>query len=252
MGLWPFEAPFTNVAVASEAGRPGVTLASLSWLQGTRAHAASYLHPGRAMTWAVWGGLLEIPGIERRTARDELIGQFTAHHLRAGLGVSRHIGQGLGVGISCEWLYQKIDVFEAGAVSLNVGFTARRLPGALAIGAFVRQMPLAKSFGDGPIDLRTAVGMGLGRCWSLFGQKDGLYVAADALYWGGGKKGALSFQVRPQPPLAVRGAYLVGVDLQRLSLGVGVDTPRFSLDYAYLPLRFDFGDAHCFGFSVFF
>jgi hypothetical protein len=244
---WGCEEPYANPAAIGSSARAQLGVASVSWLAGTRAQQVVFAQPGRTLAWAVWGALINVPGIERRTARDERIGEFAAHHLRAGAGLGRTLGAGLRAGIAAEWLFQKIDVYEAGAILLDLGLQEQELPGGLSVALAVKNVGIGKKLGQGLLKPRTAAALGLARQWAVGGREDALVTEADLAYWRGQWQGSFGLEVRPYAALAIRGGFLAGVELRGWSLGIGVGTGRLGLDYAFLPLRKGFGEAHCFG-----
>ena len=251
VGARPWEAPLVNVAAIAGGRGDALAVSRVAWIQGVRAQQAVFVHSGGRLSLALWAGLLEVPGIERRTARDELIGEFTAHHVRAGAGMARSLGRGVEVGLAVEWLFQKIDVYEAGAISVDLGLRKDDLPAGLAAALAVRGLPLTESLGQGGLSPTTGISAGLAWWFAVGERADAFRLEVDALYAEGGSfRAAGGLEVRPVRALELRLGYLSGLDLQGFSFGLGLRMARFCIDYGYLPFRQGFGNVHSFGVAL--
>jgi len=236
-------------------GREGVDflLAHTEWFVDHRMEyvAASWrrgVHAGAAGISGFYVG-----GIERRDEDPtaEPLGDFGAYDIVVSLAYARRIGR-LRAGVTAKPFYTKIDRVSAHGVAADLGLQVDTpLPG-FVLGAALANLGNKPNYIEEefslPVDFRTGAAYRRSFEGSMPGE---LIVSAeirkskeeDARTHAG-------FDLRLREIGSFRFGYKWGYDLEDYSFGIGVIRPLFSIEYAFVPFRSDFGTVHRFGIRL--
>jgi len=194
--------------------------------------------------------------IEERDDLGNLVGSFGAHDLEFGLAYGRGVGGGLAVGGTAQLIRERIANLSAQTYAFGLGATwePEAAPGVrFSAGAQNLGPPAAYTI-DGvegrPVGLPAAFatgvsyGAGIGARWRLRGAVESRLVR------GRNAVAAVATELADAGGGALRAGMRFNDSSSILSFGAGYAWPSLRLDYAFVPLRYDAGDTHRFGFSA--
>lgn len=184
------------------------------------------------------GVLLSHAGnLERRLGPSvQSLGDFGVYEWTAGLAWSRPISARLRAGVNAKYVRQSIDTDAASGGAVDLGLHYRDNLWALGVAArnLGRMSDLAQQATQLPLQLQVGGSTMRGPLWissDLRWTRDG----DTSLHAG------VEFRVRPS--LVLRTGYQTS-DTRSVSLGVGVFSGPWRVDYAYLPFSGGLGQAH--------
>ncbi len=194
--------------------------------------------------------------IEERDEFGDLVGSFGAHDLELALSYGRPVAAGLALGGSVALVRERISNLSATTYAFGAGATWA--PEALAGFRFALAAqnlgPSASYTIDGvvgaPVGLPAAVqtGMsytyGLGTRFNLAGSLEGRAIR------GRNGIGAAGAELRDVSGASLRLGGRFNDDSSALTFGAGYAMQKITLDYAFVPLRYDLGDTHRFAFRA--
>jgi hypothetical protein len=173
---------------------------------------------------------------------NDSVGTFGYYELVTTAAFGFRASEKLDLGVSLEYLADKIDTYTSNGFAINGGF--RYFPGIpnLSLGASVRHLgqgmtmdvkrtPLPTTWQGGASFIRP---MGSGD----------LTLAADLSRTRGDSRThlLLGLEYAQHGLLSLQGGYRTGFDSEAFSFGVGVNMGRFQVQYAMLPYKNDFGN----------
>ena len=194
--------------------------------------------------------------IEERDELGNLIGSFGAHDLEFGLGYGRALGAGLSLGGSAQIIRERISNLAATTYGFGGGVTWQPAPWpGLRLSVIGQNLgPAATYMIDGvkgqPVSLPAAVQTGgsytvaLGSRFQVSGALEGRLVRG---------RSAMTFvgsEIMDPSGAALRVGMRFNDSASTLSFGAGYTMSALRLDYAFVPLRYDLGDTHRFGFTA--
>jgi hypothetical protein len=189
--------------------------------------------------------------IPERDELGNLTGTFGSHDLEFGLGYGRDFGAGLTMGMAAKLVRERI----ARSAAMTYGFDlgASLAPGrwhGLRLGAALQNAGPAAHYSIGgeegaPVPLPTAFQTGVsyarasGGSFNLRGALEGRFTR------GRSGVGIVGAEVEaPGVGAALRLGFRMNDDASSFSAGAGYAIRALTLDYAFVPYRFDLGDTH--------
>jgi hypothetical protein len=194
--------------------------------------------------------------IDERDELGNLIGSFGAHDLEFGLAYGRSVGQGLSLGGSAQVIRERISNLAATTYGFGAGMTwePATWPGLRLAVSGQNLGPAARYTVDGvqgePVGLPSAVQAGgaytaaLGSRFRVSGALEGRMVRG---------RSAMTFvgsELTDPSGAALRLGMRFNDSASIMSFGAGYVVSGLSLDYAFVPMRYDLGDTHRFGFTA--
>jgi hypothetical protein len=250
------EAAFWNPAGLAGARGLQLTGAHFELIEGLR-------HSQVAVAGGILGGGLAASlrafyteAIEERDALGNLIGTFGSHDLEFGLGFGAPLAPGLDLGLSSQMVRERIANSSATTYAFGAGvqWTPARLPN-LRFGLAADHLGPATRYvidgiEGGDVALPAAVQGGASYGWTL-GQGVGLRGALEARFTRG-RSGVATAGAELSGPAgaALRAGFRANDDAQNLSVGAGWGREGLSLDYAWVPYRYELGDTHRVAFTA--
>jgi hypothetical protein len=243
---------YWNAAGLARASSREVTASDMELQQGTRLDYAAYARPFSFGTLAIGGTYLSQDSIEGRDALGHQTGSFTASDsaLAAGFGRKTRF-----VDLGADFKVVQSHIASAQATTFAVDFGARRQCGAFTVGAALRNlgpgMKLDTQRNDLP--LRLAIG-------GAYKFEGGHALTAEFTNAprAGGTDVGFGGEFQAIKNVYLRAGYTTqsaitggsGFDATRgLTLGLGLHSGRWSLDYAAVPMG-ELGSTHRFTFGA--
>jgi hypothetical protein len=250
------EAAFWNPAGLRDTRGLEISGGHVEWIESLR-------HDHFALAGRAFGGgiaasirALYSEPIEERDELGNLIGSFGAHDLELGLAYGHGVGRGLAVGASAQLVRERIANLAAQTYAFGLGATwePEALPGARVALAAQNLGPAAAYTIDGvesrPVELPAALhagasyGADLGVRWQVRGAVESRLVR------GRNAIACVATELADVSGSSLRAGMRFNDSASILSFGAGYAWPSLRLDYAFVPLRYDAGDTHRFGFSA--
>lgn len=250
------EAIFWNPAGLEAARGLQIVGGHVEWIESLRHD--HFAVGGRAFGGGVAASIraLYSEPIEERDELGTLIGSYGAHDLELALAYGRAVGSGLAVGGSAQLVRERIANLAAQTYAFGFGanWDPEAVPGArVSVGA-QNLGPSAAYTIDGvegrPVGLPAAFaagvsyGAGIGSRWQMRGALESRLVR------GRNAVAAVATELAEAGGGALRAGMRFNDSASILSFGAGYAWQNLRLDYAFVPLRYEAGDTHRFGFSA--
>ena len=196
--------------------------------------------------------------IDERDELGNLTGSFGAHDLEFALGFGHALSPGLSLGGSASIVRERISSLAAMTYAAGLGATWEPpvLPGLKVALAGQNLGPPAHYTIDGlagaPVSLPAALQSGVSYSTAM-GARMRLAAAVEGrAVRGRNVLGLVGAELGDASGSALRLGLRLNDTATTLSFGAGYALPGISFDYAFVPLRYDLGDTHRFGFSAHF
>ena len=229
-----------NPAVLDPAAA-GLGLSHSRWIGDVRLEQIHLAAPRGAGAYGLALHLARADGLERRTGPStEPLGEFGVYDAVLSLSYARGVGERVRWGLSGKLIRQSIFTRDANGAALDAGLTYLLRPD-LRLGAAV-----ANIGGMGSLDREATELPLLGRIGLAYEGIEDLLVGAEIqTVRGRDTDWRLGAEFRALPALALRGGYQSSAG-RSFSLGLGVLSGAWGIDYAYVPFDQDLGEAHRF------
>lgn len=246
-------ATYWNPAGMVNADRSELYLSHNEWLTDVRSEFAAFILPKDSYAIGFSLNSTNISGIEIRGDQPsvEPIASFDSHDLAFGFSYARKLNRQLDVGVSLNYIYEKIYIEESGGLSGNFGlhyrFSSLPLRAALVVQNIGFMTGLKNEAPSLPHLLRFGVAYSaafLNGNWVFAGD-----LVSD---FGDAFHANLGVEYRLQKYLALRAGYQTGYEIKNIHFGFGLVSGRFLLDYGYVPLKQSFGRGHRLSFGILF
>lgn len=235
---------FLNPASLTASKSLDVMFSQLQWIQDVQTQILNTSFPFVTGTLSVTLSNTGVGNIEVRDVPGPPIGTFDAHFSTIQLGYALPITEGLSVGASGKYLYDKLYTDDASGYGIDLGALYALPVEGMTLGVSVTNLGSVASFRTQKTDLPSQANAGL----------DYRFTGNDFEFAG---DFALSRDIRESLTsahfgaeatynklLSLRLGYLTGYDIRGFSAGLGVRYSLIHLDYAFVPFSQGFGDAH--------
>lgn len=218
--------------------RRSTALSHTEWVGDVRhEHAATTWSRGADQVLAVDVRLAHAGQLERRVGpSQDPLGDFGVYEWTAGAAWSRALRSDLRLGLGAKYVRQSIDAEAAAGVAADLGLLYG--DGPWWLGAALRNLGAMNELDREATDLPVQARLGLAL------ERGSLLASLDTDVTRGADAGLhLGAEYRLRPRLLLRGGYQTS-DTRHLSLGLGVVTGPWRVDYAFVPFGEGLGEAH--------
>ncbi len=194
--------------------------------------------------------------IDERDDVGNLIGSFGAHDLEFALGYGRTVAPGLSLGGSASLIRERISNLAAQTYAFGLGaaWEPDALPGLRMALATQNLGPAARYTIDGvdgePVSLPVSVQTGVSYTAGVTERMHVVGAVEGRAVRGRNVLGLIGAELGDASGAALRFGLRLNDTATTMSFGAGYAFPGMSLDYAFVPLRYELGDTHRFGFSA--
>ncbi len=192
----------------------------------------------------------QIPNLERREGPSSSpLGTFEAHDLALDLSYARKVREQLNLGISFKYLYEKIDIYSASGVGIDLG--GIYFLGNWQIGAAVLNLGPNLKFKSEDFSLPTQFRLGAVHHLPQKIAAGNLKVSLDVVKTKGDKwKLNTGGEYGWEDKVFLRAGYKTEYEETNFSFGTGVKYKSYAIDYAFVPFQSDLGSSHRVSLSV--
>jgi hypothetical protein len=241
-------------------------LATAHGLEITGAHSELFQklrHDSFALGGKMFGGgiaaslrALYSEPIDERDDLGNLIGSFGAHDLELALGYGHEVAPGVSLGGSASIVRERISNLAAMTYAMGLGaaWEPAGLPGLRLALAGQNFGPAASYTIDGvqgaPVSLPAAVQSGVSYRTDVSARMHVVGAVEGRAARGRNVLGLVGAEVGDASGAALRLGLRLNDTATTMSFGAGYALPGFTFDYAFVPLRYELGETHRFGFST--
>ena len=222
------------------------------WFQDiTIEHFASALNFGKN-TLGFCFTMNEIPDIQKRdeVPTPEPIALFVAHDMAFSFSFARSIKEGIGLGLSAKWLYEKIDIHSASGWGFDLGGIYSPLE-KLKFGLSVLNLGSKMKFEKKKFYLPTQYKVGVNYLVEKKNLNSDFTFGLDLVKPRDDEvKIHLGGEYGLYRTLKIRLGYQSGYDEKDFSFGLGAKFKKYSIDYGYLPYKSNLGNVHSVSLNI--
>ncbi len=221
------------------------------WIQGTKSEfLGATTHLGDV---AIGFGLhsVSVADIELRTNPGPSIGTFDAKNVAIGLALAMDITPEISLGVTGNYLYEKIFIDEASGFGLNFG-ALYKTPWKVNLGLAVDNVGSMNEFNTTASSLPTTFRFGGAYEFPVESLQGNVIVATEIVSVKDEGKAHLHIgaEYEYQQMFAIRLGYESGYESKDLTTGIGFKYSIFNFDYAFVPVKLDLGSSHTFTLGV--
>jgi hypothetical protein len=184
--------------------------------------------------------------IEIRDRPGPAEGTFTARDFALGISYAREFGEGLRLGATMKYLYEKILVDYAAGFAFDVGAQYETPIDRLRVGLFAANIGSMTGFRSTSMQLPTLVRFGAAYSLPMESARSFVTLAADVVRVLPENRNYLKTgaEIAFAEVIAARAGFEFGSEVRGLSAGLGLHYGIFGLDYAFAPTGQDLGNSH--------
>ncbi|MBI3195030.1 MAG: PorV/PorQ family protein [Ignavibacteriae bacterium] len=252
IGTEPFAMNY-NPATLTQSQSVQVVFSHREWVQDTK---SDFLGVSTVLDNFVLGfGVqsLSVSNIEIRSVPGPLEGTFDAKNASLGVTTAYKFSDELSIGLTANYLYEKIYVDEATGYGLNIGATYLT-PWDVRLGLSYANLGSMSELNRTATTLPATIRFG-GAYEIPLKSVDGNFITAAEIISVKNEGTAhvhLGVEFDFQQMFALRGGFQSGYESKNITTGVGFKYEMFKLDYAFVPVKLDFGSSHTFTIGVVF
>ena len=191
-----------------------------------------------------------VDDIQVREVPGDAIGTFASHSSNFQFLYGIQVAQNISVGFGAKYIYEKIYTDETGGYSCDFGGNYSLPIDGLSVGASVTNIGKVPGYRSGDITLPSMIRVGT--CYAIALNDFDVHTA---VAYSNELNGSLSHlhlgvETTYQNYFSIRVGYLTGYDARGFSAGMGIRYNRFQVDYAFVPVSYDLGNAHSISVGV--
>lgn len=192
-----------------------------------------------------------VSDIEIRETPGPALGTFDSRNAAIGLSAAYRIDPTVGIGITAKYLYEKILTAEAHGTGIDLGGWYMT-PWDLRLAAAIGNLGSMEELDREATVLPSMVRAGATYETPIEAVDGGLTLAADFVSLSHESKSHLHMgaELNYKKTLMIRAGYQTGYETQAFSTGLGVRYEMFAVDYAFAPMKIDFGSTHTFSLLI--
>lgn len=192
----------------------------------------------------------QIPNLERREGPSTLpLGTFDAHDLALDLSYARKVKEDINVGVSFKYMYEKIDIYSASGVGIDLGgiYFLKNWQVGISVLNLGPNLKFKTEEFSLPIQFRAGAVHHLPQKIAA----GDLKVSLDVVKTKGDKwKLNSGGEYGWEDKVFLRAGYKTEYEETNFSFGTGVKYKSYAIDYAFVPFQSDLGSSHRVSLSV--
>jgi hypothetical protein len=184
----------------------------------------------------------EVPGPE--------IGTFASRSSNFQFSYGIQVAQNVSIGFGAKYIYEKIYTDETTGYSCDFGGNYSLPIDGLTLGASLTNIGKVPGYRSGEITLPSMMRVGTSYAFSVNEFSIHTAVAYSNEVNNSISHLHLGVEAAYQEYFTIRMGYLTGYDARGLSAGMGIHYSRFQVDYAFIPVSYDLGNAHSISIGI--
>ena len=238
-----------NPSAGLFAKQRAISIAQNYWIFDTKLNSAGYINTNGKNSFGVAYRYLDYGELENRTDTGELIGEFHPMDLIFSLNFGYRFAPNHYAGINANVLYEKIDTASSYGYTFDLGYIYLTLFRGLKLSAAIKNLGQTSAMENETIDLPISFELGVIQDYSIssvnFSSELKIlkYIDDDEF------KVALGTKIMLNRIFALKVGYKLNYDTSSFSTGFGINLKKISLDYAYVPFKYEINDVHVIGIT---
>ena len=247
---------YYNPALIADDAQASITITHNEWIEDITTEYLGVAVPLDGWSFGLHLGLTSVGGVEVRETPGEALGVTDTRNFAGGLSAAFALAEGVDVGATAKFVYEKIHVDEASGYAFDLGVTARPFSeGDLAnlrTGVTLANVGSMSALRTVETVLPMLLRYGAGYRVPIESVKGGLTIEAAGLTLLEESTTHVSIGAEFDylGTVFLRAGYQSGYESKDLSFGGGAAYGSLRFDYAYTPFTDILGDAHTIALSV--
>ncbi len=219
------------------------------WIFDTTLNSLAYTNSKGRSSISLGYRYLNYGKIESRDETGTIIGEFHPMDLAVSANYAFRITPDHYVGINLSGIYEKIDTSSSLGAAADIGYIYLTNLKNLKLTAAIKNLGLTSKMNEDDIDLPLTAEFSVVEDFQL--NKILIFTEAKAVkYFDDDKmRAVIGLGIRPIEKLDLRFGYKFNYDAEDLSLGIGINLKKISIDYAYIPFQYEINDVHMIGIN---
>lgn len=252
IGSDPFAMNY-NPATLTQSQSVQAVFSHREWIQDTRSEFLGVAIPLDDFTVGFGVHSVSVSDIEIRTVPGEQDGTFDAKNASLGVAAAYKFSEELSLGFTANYLYEKLYVDEATGYGMNIGATYMT-PWDVRLGGAIDNLGSMNELKTTATTLPTTFRFGGAYDFPLEAIEGNITTTAEVVSVK--NEGTAHLHVGAefafQKMVALRAGFQSGYESKNITTGIGFKYDMFKLDYAFVPVKLDFGSSHSFTIGVVF
>ncbi|HSG27998.1 MAG TPA: PorV/PorQ family protein, partial [Candidatus Krumholzibacterium sp.] len=240
-----------NPAALSLVDHTALSLMHREWIQDTD---IEYIAGGAkfnkfALGFSVY--YVSIPDIEIRSVPGPPVGTFSARNAALGLSAAYDVSEALAIGATAKYVYEKILVDDAGGMVFDIG-GVYSTPHGIRLGLSLLNLGSISALRYESSTPPRSFRGGASYTGELSSFPAVLTASMDVIspLEEGSSHVHVGGEAKLYETIAIRIGYQTGYDARDITLGTGFTTGIVTVDYAFVPTRYDLGSTHAFSLTL--
>ena len=219
------------------------------WIFDTTLNSLAYTNSTGKTSVSFGYRYLNYGEIDSRDETGTIIGEFHPMDISLSVNFAYRINPDHYIGMNLNGIYEKIDTASSLGAAFDLGYIYLTNLRNLKLMAAVKHLGLTSKMKEESIDLPITAEFSLVEEFQLKTIKF-LAEAKAVKYFDDDKmRAVLGVAIRPVEKLDLRLGYKFNYDAEDLSLGIGINLKKISIDYAYIPFQYEINDVHMIGIN---
>ncbi len=240
-----------NPAALSLSTSTQILLMHKEWIQDTKTEFLAAKTSLDQFTFAIGINSTSVDNIEIRTTPGPSEGTFSSHNASIGLSTSYQMTSDVSIGITGNFLYEKIFVNEASGFGVDVG-ALYQAPWDVRVGFAINNIGSMKELDLSSTKLPTTFRLGIAHERPIENINGVLVTAVEITSLSEDSKphAHLGAELEFEHVFSIRMGYQTGYDARGFSIGTGIRYGAFQINYAFVPVKYDLGITHTFSLGI--
>lgn len=249
-------AMYYNPALLADDERAAVTFTHNEWIEDISTEFIGVTLPAKGWTFGVHLGLTSVGHIEIRDRPGEPLAETDNNNFAGGLSAAFVIADGIDVGLTAKYVFEKLHVEEAGGYAFDFGVAIRPFSDGdlahLRTGITLANVGSMSELASVATTLPMLLRYGAAYLIPVDAVKGALTIEANGLTLLEENSTHLNLGIEFDylGMVFLRAGYQTGYDTKDISLGAGAMYGTLRFDYAFTPFSEVFGNAHTVALSV--
>jgi hypothetical protein len=249
-------AMYYNPALIADDEHASVTIMHNEWIEEITTDFVGVSVPMKGWSLGIHMGLTSVGGIEVRDRPGEAITDTDNRNFAGGITAAVPLFEGLDVGVTAKYVFEKIHVEEAGGYAFDFGFAMQPFSDGdlsrLRLGVALANVGSMSELSSVPTTLPMLLRYGASYHIPLFEINGSLRLAAEgvSLLEDDITHANVGMEFEYFDTVFLRLGYQSGYENKDVTLGAGARYGVLRFDYAFIPFTEVFGNAHTVALSI--
>jgi hypothetical protein len=235
---------FYNPASMSLSDKNQFMVTHREWVEDTRTEYIGAVIPSGKFRFGIGINMTTVDNIEIRTIPGPSEGTFSSRNSSIGLSTSYNFDN-IAIGVTGKFLYEKILIDEASGYAFDLG-AIYKTPWTFDIGLSINNIGSMNVLRNLSSSLPTLLRLAASNTFNIESINSEVTAVAEAISVFKEEKSHMHVGAEfcYQKMFSLRMGIQTNYDSKFFSTGVGFRHNIFSIDYAYVPFKYDFGSTH--------